>query len=62
MRRKWRQASRVFNKEEVNYGEDRGFRKMFRQDRRNFKKGQRDQRGKGDPKNSSFVEPIKPAS
>jgi len=61
MRRKRRQSSRVFGKQEVNYGKETGFRKLFREDTRNLEEGQRNQRGKGYPKDSSFLERVKPA-
>ena len=67
MRRKRRQASRVFSKEEVDYGKETDFTEtesgiLSGEDRGDFKDGQEDQTTGRNPKNSSFVEPVKPVA
>ena len=67
MRRKRRQASRVFGKQEVDYGEKTEATEaesgtLSGEDRGDFKDGQEDQTTGRNSKDSSFVEPVKPAA
>ncbi len=67
MRRKRRQASRVFSKEEVDYGKETESTeaesgKLSGEDRRDFKDGQENQAIGRNPEDSSIVEPVKPVA
>jgi hypothetical protein len=63
MRRKRRQASRVFIEQEVNYGKETGikFRTLSGKNRRDFKESERDERTGRNSKDSSIVGRVKPA-
>lgn len=66
MRRKRRQASRVFSKEEVDYGKETESTeaesgKLSGENRGDFKDGQENQTTGRNPEDSSIVEPVKPA-
>jgi len=65
-RRKRRQASRVFSKEEVDYGKETDLTEtesgiLSGKNRGDFKDGQEDEETGRNPEDSSIVEPVKPA-